>query len=153
MSVLNGQARPGMGMIWMPWEAFFQCHIQPDHRQSHEKVFYREETGLENIASARCWWWGGRSQGRVLKLHFHLFRVEVRILLLLLLLRCSMGWDFWFLFYFTLTQYDVGNLTSTKIKFICSLLRNRQCLLAVQSWVRSYSVVGCFGGKRTETFC
>lgn len=68
--------------------------------------------------------WGRRRRG--LKLNFNPFRVEVRILLLLLLfLRYNTGRDFWFLFDFTWTQYDVGSLTSTKIKFICSLQRHR----------------------------
>lgn len=128
MSVLNGQARPEW--VWCRChEKHFPCAmLSPDHRQSHEKVFYHEEALLENVASARYWWWGRRSQRRPSKLSLSLFRIQRRILPLLFI-RYGLGWNVKYLFYFTFTRYDVGNLTSTRLKFFCSLQRHRLLLI------------------------
>lgn len=72
-------------MVRLDWKGFdldamrtFSYDIvSPDHRQTHEKGFYHEETGLENVARAWYGWcWEGEPV-RVTMLDFNLFRVKL----------------------------------------------------------------------------
>lgn len=127
-------------------EKRFSCDmLSPDHRQSHEKVFYHEETGLENASSAWSWWRCKGGAGEEIMLTFNLFSVEVRRFFFFFF-KIQPGLKFWFLFCFTLTQYDVGDLTSTTIKLVGSL--QRRCSLAVQS--EKLLVVVGFGAKESK---
>lgn len=73
-------------MVRLDWKGFdldamrtFSYDIvSPDHRQTHEKGFYHEETGLENVTRAWYGWCGEGEPVRVTMLNFNLFRVKIR---------------------------------------------------------------------------